>query len=73
MARQFSNAGYETAQIGKLHFQSHEDNDLDPRARDAYGFGVFWCDEEPGCYDGPYLRWLASEEASTVRGAVIPV
>ena len=61
VARQFKNAGYTTAQIGKLHFQSHEDNDFDGRPRHDYGFDVFWCDEEPGCYDGPYQRWLASE------------
>lgn len=61
VADHFRAAGYQTAQIGKLHFQSHEDNDLDPRARHDYGFDVFWCDEEPGCYDGAYLRWLRSE------------
>ena len=59
--RCFAAGGYQTAQIGKLHLQSHEDMDLDGRARHDYGFDVFWCDEEPGCYDGPYLRWLASE------------
>jgi arylsulfatase A-like enzyme len=66
VARCFKAAGYQTAQIGKLHFQSHEDNDLDPRTRHDYGFDVFWCDEEPGCYEGPYLRWLASEDPSLV-------
>ncbi len=60
-ARCMRAAGYHTVQIGKLHHQCHEDFDQDPRARHDYGFDVFWCDEEPGCYDGPYLRWLASE------------
>lgn len=67
VARQFRAAGYQTAQIGKLHFQSHEDNDLDGRPRHDYGFDVFWCDEEPGCYDGPYQRWLASEGDEWLR------
>jgi arylsulfatase A-like enzyme len=61
VARCFKAAGYQTAQIGKLHFQHHEDMDLEPGERHRHGFDVFWCDEEPGCYEGPYLRWLRSE------------
>ncbi len=60
-AQSFSAAGYRTVQIGKLHFQPHEDHDLDPRARNAYGFDVFHLSEEPGCYDDAYVKWLRGE------------
>ncbi len=51
-------AGYQTAQIGKLHFQPHEDLDFDPRPRHTYGFDVFWPSEERGNYSDPYYHWL---------------
>ncbi|MBN2714077.1 MAG: sulfatase-like hydrolase/transferase [Planctomycetes bacterium] len=60
-AREFKAAGYQTAQIGKLHFQPHEDNDLDPRQRNSYGFDVFWLAEEPGPYEDAYMTWLRTE------------
>lgn len=58
VARVFGEAGYQTTQIGKLHFQPHEDNDLDPRPRHDYGFDVFYLAEEPGCYEDAYMTWL---------------
>jgi len=58
VARTFSAAGYRTAQIGKLHFQPHEDLDFDPRPRHTYGFDVFWPSEERGNYSDPYYHWL---------------
>lgn len=61
VAKLFRNIDYQTAQIGKLHFQSHEDCDLDPRARNDYGFDVFWLAEEPGPYEDAYVKWLRSE------------
>ncbi len=62
----FRNAGFQTAQIGKLHFQSHEDCDLDPRPRHSYGFDVFWQAEEPGPYEDAYLKWLRGEHPGLV-------
>jgi len=56
-----SGIGYQTTQIGKLHFQPHEDNDLDPRPRNRYGFDTFYCSEEPGCYEDAYRTWLGTE------------
>ncbi|MGE4489857.1 MAG: sulfatase [Kiritimatiellales bacterium] len=61
VARLFSGIGYQTTQIGKLHFQPHEDNDLDPRPRNRYGFDIFYGAEEPGCYEDAYRTWLATE------------
>ncbi|MEM6822533.1 MAG: sulfatase-like hydrolase/transferase [Verrucomicrobiota bacterium] len=58
VAHSFSEAGYITAQIGKLHFQPHEDMDFDPRERHDYGFDIFQLSEEAGCYESPWFRWL---------------
>jgi arylsulfatase len=72
VAHAFSAGGYQTAQIGKLHFQPHEDNDLDPRPRHDYGFDVLWLAEEPGCYDDAYLIWLRSEYPQHVDDFRVP-
>lgn len=72
VAHAFGAGGYQTAQIGKLHFQPHEDNDLDPRPRHDYGFDVLWLAEEPGCYDDAYLIWLRSEYPQHVDDFRIP-
>lgn len=61
VARLFKGMGYQTTQIGKLHFQPHEDNDLDPEPRNRYGFDTFYAAEEPGCYEDAYLKWLGTE------------
>ncbi|MCC5806285.1 MAG: sulfatase-like hydrolase/transferase [Opitutales bacterium] len=59
--RIFSGAGYASVQLGKLHLQPHEENDLDSRPRNDYGFDIFWGSEEPGCYFDAYIRWLQME------------
>lgn len=58
VATAFKSAGYLTAQIGKLHFQPHDNLDYDPRPRHSYGFDVFWPSEERGNYSDPYYHWL---------------
>ena len=68
----FSGAGYRTVQIGKLHFQAHEDHDLDPRARHSYGFDVFQLSEEPGCYEDAYRTWLRGEHPDLVEIFTVP-
>ncbi|MFW5856982.1 MAG: sulfatase [Planctomycetota bacterium] len=70
--RCFGAAGFHTAQIGKLHFQNHEDNDLDPRQREAYGFDVCWLSEEPGCYQDAYMTWLGAEHPELVTTFRVP-
>ncbi len=66
--------GYETAQIGKLHFQPHAKRD----ARDIYpnyGFDRFIVSDEPGCYDDAYTKWVEMnnpEELSGVRTSLPP-
>ncbi len=56
----FRQAGYETAQIGKLHFEPHDNMDLDPTPHLRYGFDYVALSEEPGCYEDAYVRWLRS-------------
>ena len=49
--------GYETAQIGKLHFDPHARRDhRDPTP--TYGFDRFVLSDEPGCYDDAYTKWV---------------
>lgn len=69
-AEVFRAAGYETAQIGKLHLEPHDDMDLDPTPHRRYGFEYMALSEEPGCYDDAYTRWLRGrypEHAETMR------
>ncbi len=54
----FRNAGYLTAQLGKLHFEPHMEKDLDPEPARRYGFDYMALSEEPGPYEDAYLRWL---------------
>ncbi len=65
-ARAFKAGGFQAVQIGKLHFQQHEDHDLDPRARHDYGFDTFWLSEEPGCYEDAYMTWLRTQRPDLV-------
>jgi len=58
VARAFKAAGYATAQIGKLHFQPHDQMDFDPRPRHGYGFDAFWVSEERGNYSDAWYHWL---------------
>lgn len=58
VASAFAGAGYGTAQIGKLHFQPHDQMDFEARPRHTYGFDVFWPSEERGNYSDAYYHWL---------------
>ena len=69
---QFRAAGYRTVQIGKLHFQCHEDMDLDPRPSADYGFDVLQLSEEPGCYEDAYRTWLRGEHPDLVDTFTVP-
>ena len=66
-ADMFAAAHWKTAQIGKLHFQCHEDHDLSLQSRHPYGFQYFCPSEEPGCYDDAYMIWLRTEHPEYVR------
>jgi arylsulfatase len=71
-AHVFGAAGYETAQIGKLHFEPHDEMDLDPAGRRRYGFNFMALSEEPGCYEDAYVRWLRSEHPDYERIMRVP-
>lgn len=72
VARVLKRGGYHTTQIGKLHFQGHQDHDLDPRAREAYGFDLFQTSEEPGCYEDAYRAWLRGARPDLVDTFKVP-
>ena len=66
--------GYETAQLGKLHFDPHARRDhRDPT--DTYGFDTFVLSDEPGCYDDAYTKWVETvcpEQLDRVRTMLPP-
>lgn len=50
-------AGYVTANIGKLHFLPHANRDhRDPHP--DYGFDQLEISDEPGCYEDAYRAWV---------------
>lgn len=66
--------GYETAQLGKIHFQPHAKRDA-RMPYPNYGFDRFIVSDEPGCYDDPYTKWVemnAPDEVCKVRTALPP-
>lgn len=66
--------GYDTAQIGKLHFNTHaKRNHKNPT--DHYGFDRFILSDEPGCYDDAYTKWVeqkAPDEVDKIRTGLPP-
>ncbi len=71
-AEVFGAAGWETAQIGKLHFEPHDEMDLDPAGRRRYGFDFMALSEEPGCYVDAYTRWLRTEHPRHADAMRVP-
>jgi len=68
----FGAAGYETAQCGKLHFEPHDEMDLDPTPRGRYGFDYMALSEEPGCYQDAYVNWLRARHPEHLEEMRIP-
>ena len=57
--------GYETAQIGKLHFWPHSvRSHRDPHP--AYDFDTLILSDEPGCYDDAYIKWVEAIDPAQV-------
>jgi len=71
-AEVFHDGGYVTAQLGKLHFEPHDEMDLDPAPRGRYGFDYMALSEEPGCYEDAYTRWLRTEHPEHVEVMRVP-
>jgi arylsulfatase len=60
--------GYHTAQLGKLHFLNHASPFRDHREpHPAFGFDTCIVSDEPGCYDDPYIAWVAEHDRSAVE------
>jgi len=72
VATAFNAGNFLTAQIGKLHFQNHEDKDFDPRAKNNYGFDIFHLSEEPGSYEDAYINYLRTEFPEYVETFRVP-
>ncbi|MFW6118721.1 MAG: sulfatase [Planctomycetota bacterium] len=68
----FGAAGYETAQCGKLHFEPHDEMDLDPAQRERYGFDYMALSEEPGCYEDAYVNWLRARHPEHLEEMRVP-
>ncbi|MFH1377698.1 MAG: sulfatase-like hydrolase/transferase [Planctomycetota bacterium] len=68
----FNAGGYQTVQIGKLHFEPHEDRDLDPKPKNHYGFDIMYLSEESGCYEDAYMTWLRTEHPEYVNVFRLP-
>ncbi|HKJ85979.1 MAG TPA: sulfatase-like hydrolase/transferase [Spirochaetia bacterium] len=59
--------GYHTAQLGKLHFLNHASPYRDHREpHPDYGFDTCIVSDEPGCYDDPYIAWVARNDPAAV-------
>jgi len=59
--------GYHTAQLGKLHFLNHASAFRDhSEPHPNYGFDTCIVSDEPGCYDDPYLAWVARQNPAAV-------
>ena len=59
--------GYQTANIGKLHFKNHASpyrNHREPYP--SYGFDTLILSDEPGCYDDAYIKWVENRNPSQV-------
>lgn len=72
VADAFSALGYQTAQIGKLHLQPHDNYDLDARPRHRYGFDSFINSEARGCYDDAWITWLRMKYPEHVQRFLVP-
>ncbi|MCG9894180.1 MAG: sulfatase-like hydrolase/transferase [Fimbriimonadaceae bacterium] len=59
----FERAGYETANLGKLHFLPHANRDH-RRLHPSYGFDQVEISDEPGVYEDAYRAWVRRRDPS---------
>jgi arylsulfatase A-like enzyme len=71
LAHVMRDAGYFTAQVGKLHFQCHFTRDYD-RPHPAYGFDHIIVADQPGSYRDDYLRWVERVAPDQVENCRAP-
>ena len=59
--------GYDTGNIGKLHFRNHASQFRDHREpHPSYGFDTLILSDEPGCYDDAYIKWVERHDPAAV-------
>ncbi len=59
--------GYHTANLGKIHFLNHASQFRDHKTPyPDYGFDTAIISDEPGCYDDPYIKWVAEHDPDQV-------
>jgi arylsulfatase A-like enzyme len=63
MPTYFSNAGYRTANLGKLHFLPHANRDH-RQLHPSYGFDHVEISDEPGVYEDSYRAWVRWKDPS---------
>jgi len=62
-------AGYHTANLGKLHFLNHAHRDH-RLAHPSFGFSEVRISDEPGCYEDAYLQWVREQDADAVEACM---
>ena len=75
MAHAFSDAGYQTANIGKLHFLPHcgRDHTRNDEEYAGYGYDTNLLSDEPGCYPDAYIRWVEKTAPEHLDAVRVPV
>lgn len=76
LAHAFQHAGYETANVGKLHFQPHAGFDIDHTKNDqryaGYGYEHNLLSDEPGCYPDAYIQWVRWHAPESLEQCKVP-
>lgn len=67
LPRMLRNAGYRSANIGKLHFLPHANRDHREIHPD-YGFDHLEISDEPGCYEDAYRAWARVKAPDQLDG-----
>ena len=77
IAHALQNAGYFTANVGKLHFLPHFGKDRDHRQNEAlyagYGYEFNLLSDEPGCYPDAYMQWVERHAPQHVDACRVPL
>jgi len=58
-------AGYHTANLGKLHFLNHAHRDH-RQPHPSFGFSEVRISDEPGCYEDAYIQWVRQQDPDAV-------
>src|SRR5262249_23207736 len=62
----FKPYGYDTGQIGKLHFYPTSNRDHRMPYPEQYGFDTFVITDDNGCYEDAYIKWVETLQPDMV-------